>query len=108
MAIGTKRATTGTPVANDAGKQATGSNPARHDGDREAASRVVAKETDPVAAWQRVTERLSALEGPNNPVCQVTVDFTAPAVWAGVYGGAVITQGVGRFARTADGGTHPL
>ena len=108
MAGRKKRVPAPAPVADDAGVQAAGINPSRHDDDRTVAGRVRTQEADPVGAWERVSARLSEIERVGNPVCLVTVDFTAPAVWAGIYGGAVITQGIGRFARTADGGTHQL
>ena len=54
-----------------------------------------------------VAAALSGLERSGNPVCRVSFPGEAPAVWHGLFGGAIVVRG-DLFAVTSDGQKHPL
>lgn len=78
------------------------------DAGREAGGRGIEAETGVNGAdWRAVAESLARLEVPGNPVTQVQFPGVAPALWAGVYGTAKVTNGE-LLAVTSDGRRHKL
>jgi len=95
--------------ASDVGQSPEGQESDRiDDAGREASGRRVEAEADGSGAdWRTVAESLARLEAPGNPVTQVRFPGPAPALWAGVYGTAKVTNG-DLLAVTSDGRKHKL